>query len=198
MIKNVILDLGNVCVTFQPETYFYAQYQEDTKRLCHKLFRSKIWSDYDQGLVNKADLYTLVAHDEDVASLCKMIDEWSSLLKKIPETMICIKALKAKGYQVYILSNTSKEGAETCLALDEAFQLLDGGVYSYEVKVNKPDVEIYETLLNKYQLKAEECIFLDDKEENIDTAKKLGMHGLVCGDVRTCIFELWKQLEEIK
>ena len=56
MLKNVIFDLGNVCVTFQPDLYFYPKYQHDTKRLCQKLFHSQIWSNYDQGLIQKEDI----------------------------------------------------------------------------------------------------------------------------------------------
>lgn len=198
MLKNVIFDLGNVCVTFQPDLYFYPKYQHDTKRLCQKLFHSQIWSNYDQGLIQKEDIYRYFQNDEDQKALYDMITNWYQLLKVLPETMECFQQLKAKGYQIYILSNTSKEGADTCLSLHENFAFIDGAVYSYEIKVNKPDVEIYQALIDKYQLKVDECIFLDDKKENIDTALQLGMQGIVCEDIRTCINTLWQQLEDSK
>lgn len=154
--------------------------------------------DYDQGLIQKSELYELIKEDEDAILLASIIDEWSQLLKVIPKTMECIKLLKKNGYQVYILSNTSKEGADTCLALDEAFSLIDGGVYSYEIQINKPDLRIYQCILDKYQLSADECIFIDDKEENIQAARKIGMHGIVCYEVDSCIQQLWKILEESK
>lgn len=196
MIHNILFDLGNVCVTFQPETYFYPKYQEITKELCQKLFHSKHWSDYDQGLLQKEDLYQIYAKDKYQKELYEILDEWYLLLKVLPQTMECMYQLKAKGYHLYLLSNTSKEGAMTCLSLDSAFTLIDGTMFSYEVQINKPDVGIYQALLNKYHLQAKECIFIDDKKENIDTAMQLGMQGIVCDDIEHTLKQLWKILEE--
>ena len=84
MLKNVIFDLGNVCVTFQPDLYFYPKYQHDTKRLCQKLFHSQIWSNYDQGLIQKDDIYRYFQNDEDQEALYDMITKWYQLLKVLP------------------------------------------------------------------------------------------------------------------
>ena len=56
--------------------------------------------------------------------------------------------------------------------------LTDGAIFSYTVKQIKPDLEIYETLLNQYKLKPEECVFIDDRMENIEGAEKAGIHGI--------------------
>ena len=53
--------------------------------------------------------------------------------------------------------------------------LFDGGVASCEVKINKPDPRIYQALLDKYQLKTDECIFIDDRADNIKAASLLGL-----------------------
>lgn len=58
-------------------------------------------------------------------------------------------------------------------------QLIDGKVYSYEEKINKPDPRIYQILLNRYRLKPEEVLYFDDLSSNIEQAKQLGMHGIV-------------------
>ena len=57
--------------------------------------------------------------------------------------------------------------------------VVDGGGISYEVQIVKPEPAIYRKLLEKYNLSAEECVFLDDKAENIEAAKALGFHGIV-------------------
>ena len=54
----------------------------------------------------------------------------------------------------------------------------DGGIMSYEVKVIKPDSAIYQALIDKYDLKPEECVFVDDLLENVEAAKKLGLKGV--------------------
>ena len=57
--------------------------------------------------------------------------------------------------------------------------LIDGGVISYEVKSVKPEPGIYEALIGKYDLIPEECVFLDDREENVEAARQKGFHGIV-------------------
>ena len=57
--------------------------------------------------------------------------------------------------------------------------LIDGGVISYEVKSVKPEPGIYEALIEKYDLVPEECVFLDDRPDNVEAAKKKGFHGIV-------------------
>lgn len=56
--------------------------------------------------------------------------------------------------------------------------MTDGAIFSYTVRQIKPDLEIYETLLNQYRLKPDECVFIDDRMENIEGAKKAGIHGI--------------------
>ena len=55
---------------------------------------------------------------------------------------------------------------------------MDGGVFSCYVQLIKPDPEIYRTLMDKYDLKAEECVFIDDREENVVAARELGMQAI--------------------
>ena len=91
-----------------------------------------------------------------------------------------IQDLKDKGYKVYYLSNWS---AWTHDLLQEAgkfdfLKLMDGGVFSYDAGYMKPNEEIYKILLNKYKINPEEAVFFDDREENIEAANKLGIHGV--------------------
>ena len=58
----------------------------------------------------------------------------------------------------------------------------DGGVASCEVHINKPDPKIYKALLDKYSLKAEECVFIDDRLENVQAAFALGFAGIQMKD----------------
>ena len=95
-------------------------------------------------------------------------------------TIPMIQDLKDKGYKVYYLSNWS---AWTHDLLQEAgkfdfLKLMDGGVFSYDVGYMKPNEEIYKILLNKYKINPEEAIFFDDREENIEAANKLRIHGV--------------------
>ena len=56
---------------------------------------------------------------------------------------------------------------------------MDGGIFSYEEKVIKPEATIYRLLLERYNLNAEECVFFDDVEKNVLAARETGIHGIV-------------------
>ncbi len=96
-----------------------------------------------------------------------------------PAGIAFIKKCKKEGHRVYGLSNWD---AESFVVLKqqhpELFDLFDGIVISAEAKANKPHATIYQTLLSRYGLKAENCWFIDDQQENIDAAKKLGINAV--------------------
>jgi putative hydrolase of the HAD superfamily len=104
-------------------------------------------------------------------------------------------SLKVKGLKIYLLSNYPKsifalhEDKHKFTFLDK----IDGRVVSGYVGLVKPDKDIYELLVDKYGLKYEECVFIDDRQENIDTAIDLGMKGIVFTDYQSAS----EKLEEI-
>ena len=92
-----------------------------------------------------------------------------------------VRRLKSHGYCVYYLSNIPQDVLELLTERGVLAQF-DGGVASCEVQVNKPDPQIYKALLKKYQLKASECIFIDDRLENVQAAFALGFAGIQMKD----------------
>jgi HAD superfamily hydrolase (TIGR01509 family) len=64
----------------------------------------------------------------------------------------------------------------------EAFSMMDGIVMSGEELIAKPDLRIYKILLERYGLKAEECIFIDDRKENIIAGEQVGIRGIIFED----------------
>ena len=79
---------------------------------------------------------------------------------------------------MYILSNYPVSYFEVHKAGFEFLKHTDGRVVSGYVKLLKPDPAIYRCLLEKYQLKAEECIFVDDLKANAEGACSVGIHGI--------------------
>ena len=97
------------------------------------------------------------------------------------DSSVAALLLKEQGYKVFLLSNYGKTSFEA--ARDHGrlsfLPLVDGSVISYEVQIVKPEPGIYHALLEKYDLKAEECVFLDDRADNIEAARALGFLGIV-------------------
>ena len=97
---------------------------------------------------------------------------------KRPEIWEKVIGLKKKGYNIYILSNYSKELFEMHTKDASFLKVLDGGIVSYQVKEIKPGRRIYELLLEKYDLKAEECLFFDDRADNVEAARNMGIEAI--------------------
>ena len=75
---------------------------------------------------------------------------------------------------------------------------VDGGILSYQVQLIKPAPEIYRLLCSKYDLKAEECVFIDDLAKNVDAAMKEGMQGIIFQTLEQAKEDLEKMLSEGK
>ena len=75
------------------------------------------------------------------------------------------------------------------------FEDMDGKVIYCELHVIKPDEGIYRCLLEKYDLKAEECIFFDDLADNVETALRLGMQSVRIRSKEQLLAELDRLLE---
>ena len=88
-------------------------------------------------------------------------DEWEKMIGGAVEGMEqWITQLKLEGYRIYGLSNWSTETFPLVKDKYKVFSMMDGIVMSGEEKIGKPDVRLYQILLDRYELKAEECVFL--------------------------------------
>jgi HAD superfamily hydrolase (TIGR01509 family) len=99
----------------------------------------------------------------------------------LQEGIEILKTVQSKGYNTYILSNLSQVAYNRVINYD-FLHTFNGAVYSYQINLAKPDPGIYQHLLNTYNLNPEECIFIDDREDNIKGANALKIDGIVCDD----------------
>ena len=184
MIKNVVLDVGRVLVAWQPlDTMRKLGISEEAIAcLDEALFKSGVWNEADRGVLTDKEFLELAvgkapAYEKEIRLFWNNIEK---AIWQLPYAKTWIRAMKKAGYHVYILSNygsyTYEKTKEDALNfLEEA----DGAIFSYEIKQIKPDAAIFETLFEKYQIRAEESVFLDDLAANIEGAKRVGMHGIV-------------------
>lgn len=183
MIKNLIFDFGKVLVDYDFEHVvqdFFAPGEDSSEFL-------SILSDPE--FVHRCDL-ELIPFDELVEEMQGKYPQYARQFQLFSERYIefitgevpgmyeYMKSLKARGYRLYGLSNWSTT-VKRIIEKYEIFKLLEGSVISYELKITKPDAAIYQTLLERYDLKAEECVFADDKAENIEGAESVGMKGIL-------------------
>lgn len=178
-MKNLIFDMGNVLVEFVPERLVKrcGLCGEDEKLLLKEVFYSGNWKKHDLGELDEKQLYelTIPSLPEHLHQAAKeMIFHWSDPLIPIEGMAQLVKEMKEVGLNIYLLSNAGQDqpGYWHRIPGSECF---DGTVVSALERCIKPDPKIYKILLNRYRLNPEECLFIDDMEENILTAEKLGM-----------------------
>ncbi len=98
-----------------------------------------------------------------------------------------IKTLQKQGYKLYLLTNITEDSYNYINDLININSVFDGGIYSYQEHIIKPDKRIYNLLIDKYNLKKAETIFFDDKEKNVISAINQGISSYV-----------FKSIEDIK
>ena len=185
MFKNFIFDFGQVIVKFEPEymTSAYVKNAEDVKLVKDIVFDRLYWDKLDAGIITDEEVKKGISSrlPENLRDLaCTVYDNWYYNLPIIDETVDLIKRIKEKGGKLFLISNISKGFAENYVKLPEIkeiFDLFDGLVFSGPIKLAKPNKEIFDYALKKFDIKAEESIFFDDNKDNIAGADSVGIKG---------------------
>ncbi len=183
MIKAVAFDIGKVLADFAWEEYIENmpisnEYKERVKRAT---VLHKVWDENDRGLLTDEELLQIMCeNDMEVAEYTtQFYQDLCNFISEYPHSKELLRQVKANGYQVYLLSNYGKTSFEYARERFSFFEEADGEVISYEIKKVKPEPEIYQCLLDKYGLKAEETLFVDDKIENVEGALQMGLQSFV-------------------
>lgn len=186
MIKNVVFDLGNVLISFRPSEFIdKCSYKESIKKsILADIFASKHWLMLDNGDLTTEETIERIAANSSLER--DIIDEIFArrveILIPIPPNIKLLPELKKEGFRLYYLSNFPNDLWSQIRNGDrkeiyDFFGYFDGGIISAEARFSKPDIRIYNTLLEKYELKAEECFYIDDIEINVKAAESAGMKG---------------------
>ena len=202
-VKNIIFDVGQVLVSYEWEDYLKSFHfpEEEEKLIAEAVFKSQTWNERDRGLFPEEEyLKQFIAalpaeYEEDVKRVLRE-SEKTIQIKDYAETWTSY--LKSQGYHLYILSNYSQFMLDHTRANKMPFlKNMDGVIFSCEVKEIKPEPQIYRTLLTRFGLKPEESVFLDDRPENCEAARKLGIHAIEFHDLKQAAKELEKLIADV-
>ena len=176
MVKNIIFDIGNVILKFGRDFLLSNFYNgPEYEFLKEKIFCR--WEDLDEDLISlddyKKNVYdSLPKHLQNIAM--SVLNNWEYFMTYSDGIISFIQELKQKGFKLYILSNMTKHFIER----EYKFPILkefDGIVYSASIKMVKPNADIYNYILNKYNLVPNECVFIDDTKTNLAAAARFGI-----------------------
>jgi len=192
MFKNYIFDFGQVIVKFDPYymTSRYMENEEDIKLSSEVIFDRLYWDKLDEGTITdeevKSDIIKRLPKRLHKGAIMAY-DNWYMNIPLIEGMEDIIFTLKKEGKKLYLLSNISIGFADNYYKnrdVKRVLGLFDGLVFSGKIGLVKPNADIFNYLLNKYDLKAEETVFIDDSLKNIEGAQKVGISGyLFDGDV---------------
>ena len=184
MIKNLVFDLGNVLIEWNSEkilTYFEPE-KERQQVLRQVIFESGVWHQTDRGERSLKEACEEVLAQLDVSyhsAVKNILYHWYEVVHVYSGLQERIRLWSDQGYRIYILSTT----CEIFYHIEKAgllpiYPLLSGYILSSEVGVVKPEAEIYQKLLKKYNLNPVESVFIDDIQANLDTAAELGFETI--------------------
>ncbi|MBB6624590.1 HAD family hydrolase [Clostridium gasigenes] len=182
MCRNIIFDIGNVLLDFNPKEYLKSKMKEDKVDYVHKeIFESEEWIMLDRGTILEEEAIKIITSrsngNEELIKIA--FEKWYDILNPIEKTVDILKKLKESGYKVYYLSNFHLKAFEHVTSKYNFFNIFDGGVVSYEEKIIKPEKEIYNKIIEKYKLNVNESIFIDDMECNINKAREVGFKTIL-------------------
>ncbi|UTX48805.1 HAD family phosphatase [Chryseobacterium sp. MA9] len=178
-IKNIIFDFGGVLMDWNPR-YFFKDYFNDNEKMEYFLenIAQDEWNveqDRGRSLAEGTEIQ-VKKFPEWEKEIRAFYDNWTVMLKsEIPQNVEVLRKLKNTDYHLFGLTNWSEETFPYALENYDFFQIFEGKiVVSGTEKLIKPDPEIWHVLLERYNIKADESVFIDDNPKNIEMAQSLG------------------------
>lgn len=183
MIRCIISDLGKVIIFFDNDIFYekIADYCPFTKEEIRELTTSHFYlvEFFDKGEISPEEFYRQVI---DKLKARIDYDNFYSIYNDVfsinPPVLQIMKRLK-KNYKIVLLSNTDIMRYGFIRKKFPEIMIFDEYILSFEVGFMKPQPQIYREALKQAGAEAKECVFIDDREENIKAAVKLGMSGIL-------------------
>lgn len=198
MIKNIVFDVGMVLVDFCYMDYMKRLgFPEETCGAFEKyIIMSELWNDMDRGelMMDEAEvrfkerlrkMYRPCDREVEV-----FISNIKGIVREYDYSKPLLQGLKDAGYKVYILSNYPMDMSDLHWKDFSFLQVADGYIISAYEKIVKPDERIYRLLTERFGVKLEESVFIDDRQINVDAAEKLGMSGILFKGYNELLSEL--------
>lgn len=178
MIKNLILDIGNVICVWDPVALCASAFDDPVEQqtAMQATIEQHDWKELDRGIIEPevalANARQRCSLDPD--KLAMIYTNLPASLKPIDTTIAAMHRAADAGVPMYILSNMATYSWHHLKTTMDCYALCKGIVVSCEAKLVKPNPDIYHHLTERFSLKPEECVFIDDMKENIDAAKACG------------------------
>ena len=183
--KAIIFDLGAVILNINYQNTideFTKLGVNNAATFYSKKVQTNLFNQIETGMISSNEFLKVLQKETKNANINQVEKAWNAMLLDLPEERIQLIEKLKNNYSIYLLSNTNaihidaikkQLGKRKWLAFCKLF---DKMYLSHELGLRKPDVKIFEYILNEQKLKAEEVFFIDDSPQHIAGAKKIGIH----------------------
>lgn len=185
----IIFDLGRVVVSWDPVAIVRSvRGPAGADALAERLFNHPDWLEVDRGtlslhaMAHRAEARTGLPAAQNLAILQAV----PASLVPDPAMVALIEELHGAGHVLYALSNMGHASIDWLEQHQPFWRFFSGKVVSARVRMMKPEPDIYRYLLVSFDLKAEECLFIDDSQANVAAAQALGIGGMLFIDAAQC------------
>ena len=178
---NIIFDIGKVLIDFNYEDFVRSLFDpEAAEAVIDATWHNPEWIEFDRGVLSVEQvLQRFIAkapqYEREIRTAFAKI---GSCPKLKPTTIPMIKQLKAEGHRVFFLSNYFEYLIHAAPWALEFRQYMDGGVFSCFEHEVKPDAAIFRILCDRYSLKKEDCVFIDDSLPNVKGSEAFGIRAI--------------------
>lgn len=197
--ENLIFDLGGVLIDLDvnrmlrgfegvgldPRMFMAESAEKGATTVCEGMSVGQLLSDYQTGDITTEELLeTILPECRPGTTREQLVEAWNHCLVDIPrERLETVRRWREKGHRTYMLSNTNdlhwRYISTRCfggegLGLEDCF---DGVFLSHEMRLAKPDAEIYRKMLETLGVRAEDCWFVDDAQVNVEAARREGLQA---------------------
>lgn len=190
-IKNIVFDIGNVIVRWEPYGVIKLNFPEDNPQEFFNKIRP-VWLDLNLGKINEKEAIIIISKQLNISQI-KMTKLFNELIRHqilIPESIELLKKLNMLGFHLYSITDNVREIMQHHRDNSNFLSYFKGIIASCDIGILKPDERIFKELLNRYQLDPAESIFIDDIEANVKGAKAIGMQAFQFIDTKSCIEDL--------
>ena len=183
-IDNIIFDLGNVILNIDYQNTIDAFEKIgviDASSFYSKSSQLNIFSQLETGRISKQDFVLEIQKFAPKASETQIINAWNAILQDLPnERLEVLKKIKDK-FSIFLLSNTNSIHLEKIIdnlgvkKYKEFYNLFDKVYYSHEIKLRKPNSDIFRLVIKENNLSIKNTLFIDDSIQHIESAKRIGL-----------------------
>ena len=180
MIDTIIFDFGDIFINLDKQATIdglerlgLSSWNEDLDQLNIS---------FEKGQISRDAFLLGIQKQIPNATIDEILMAWNAVLLDFPLYRLEFLQLLSKKFRLFLLSNTDAihidhfEQREGASFYGDFYQCFEKVYFSYEMGMRKPDAEIYTTLINRHELSPKRTLFVDDKKDNTDAAKALGLH----------------------